>query len=113
MQVEYFDLPLIDEPQKVELQWPLKFVAFKFRGETVRVYFVTMPRATEQIGTFYLITSEQVVPETFPGMYLATVHSDDSAIDDDAFHLFFETPVNRPAHKPRILDNEGSSNGAN
>lgn len=111
MQVEFFDLPFSPDPQKVELLWPSRFVAQKLRTDMLRIYFVTFPRATVQVGTFHLITSDQVLPETFPGQYMATVYSDDADVEDDAFHLFFETPVNAPKRKPRVLGNEGADNG--
>jgi len=113
MQVNYFDIPVSTEAQKVVLPWPLQFVAQKFRGTVLRIYYVIMPGATEQTGTFWLINSEQVLPDTFPGKFIATIFCDDNTIEDDAFHLFFELPANRPA-RPHVIDaiEPGGDNGA-
>ena len=108
MQVDFFDIENKFEAQKMALPWPMKFVAYNLRGDTVRIYYVAMPKATEQHGTFYCVDSEQVLPETFPAQWLATLFPriSDTAAPDDAVHLFFELPVNKPK-KPRAVSPSG------
>lgn len=116
MQIDYFDIENKFEAQKMALPWPMKFVAYNLRGDKVRIYYVVMPGATEQVGTFYCIKSEQVLPETFPAQCIATVYPQpireselagiDYSVDDDAVHLFFELPV-QSAKKPRAVKPSG------
>jgi len=130
MQVDYFDIENKPEAQKMAMPWPMKFVAFNAVADMVRIYYVVMPGATEQHGTFYCVTSEQVLPETFPAQCVATVYPKpiregelagiDYTVEDDAVHLFFEVPV-QSAKKPRAVKPSGgqktkdgeSGNGAN
>ncbi len=107
MQVDFFEIENKPEPQEMVVPWPMKICAFNLRGGMVRVYYVLMPGATEQNGTFYCVNTEQVLPETFPAKLLGTVfpiaaqtQDDDEA--DSAVHIFFETPVNTP-RKPRAV----------
>lgn len=106
MQVDYFDIKTTPEAQPMVLPWPLKFVGFNLRGDAMRIYYAVMPQATEQQGTFYCVKSEQELPETFPAQLIATLYAKDDDSDDNAVHLFFEIPVNKPK-KPRPAKRTG------
>jgi len=105
MQVDYFDIQNKPDAQKMVMPWPMKFLAFNLRGDNLRIYFATMPGATEQTGTFYCVKSEQFLPETFPAQLIFSLFpaAPDFALPDDAIHLFFETPVKKPK-KPHALN---------
>jgi len=106
MQVEYFDLPLVGE-QKVELPLPMRFLHFRYVQRHVRIYYILLPAAKEEIATFWLVRSDEELADTFPGKYLATVQNEKANPDvpghDSALHLFIQTPGNGP-RKPHVLN---------
>lgn len=117
MQVDFFEIENKPEAQKMVMPWPMKIVGFNLRGGMVRVYYVEMPGATEQQGTFYCVSTEQVLPETFPAKLLGTIFPYGAQIldpdeGDTAVHIFFETPVNKP-RKPRAVAKQKSGGGKN
>jgi hypothetical protein len=103
MQVDFFDIVDKPEAQKMVMPWPMKFLAFNLHGDSVRIYYASLPGETEQQGTFYCVKSEQVLPETFPAQLIATVFKHTfSRTEDNAIHIFFEMPVKKPK-KPHAL----------
>jgi len=115
MQIDFFEIENKDEAQKMIMPWPMKFCAFNIRAHMVRIYYVPLPGATEQTGTFFCIKTNQVLPETFPARMVGScfpiaAQSQDLDDDDTAIHIFFETPVNKP-RKPRPAAKKRSSNG--
>ena len=108
MQVDFFDIQNKPDAQKMVMPWPMKFLAFNLHGDNVRIYFATMPGATEQTGTFYCVKSEQFLPETFPAQLITTVFPHTfSANEDNAVHIFFETPVKKPKKPHALKTSEG------
>lgn len=121
MQVDFFDIERKTEPQEMVMPWPMKICNMNLRGDKIRIYYVLLPRATEQVGTFYCVTSEQVLPATFAATLIGTVFGKrmrkeelagiDYAGDDDAVHVFFETPVNAPKKPHPVKKNGGADSG--
>jgi len=116
MQIDYFDIENKPDAQKMALPWPMKFIDFTAVADMIRIYYVVMPQATEQHGTFYVVKSEQVLPETFPAQCVSTVYIKpiregelagiDYSVEDHAAHIFFEVPV-QSAKKPRAVKPSG------
>ncbi len=112
MQVDFFEIENKPEAQKMIMPWPMKILAFNLRGGMVRVYYVEIPGATEQQGTFFCVSTEQVLPETFPAKLLGTVfphaaQTYDEDETDHAVHIFFETPVKKPKKPHALKTSEG------
>lgn len=116
MQVDFFEIENKPEAQKMLMPWPMKIIGFNLRGGMVRVYYVEMPGATEQQGTFYCVSTEQVLPETFPAKMLGSVFPNaaqtyDPHEADHAVHVFFETPVKKPRKPVAVPKKKDGKNG--
>ena len=117
MQIDFFEIENKPEAQKMVMPWPVKFCAFNIRGGMIRIYYALMPGVTEQTGTFYCVSSEQILPETFAARCVGscfpvsaqTLEHDDP---DAAVHVFFQMPVKTP-RKPHPAQGKtgGGKNG--
>lgn len=105
MQIEYFDLPIINE-QSAVLPLPMKFLHFRFVRRHIRIYYTLGQNVKEETVKFWIVDSNQELPDTFPGKYLATVENwlapADPVDSDSALHLFIQTP-GTPARKPLVI----------
>ena len=116
MQVDFFEIENKPEAQKMVMPWPMKIVGFNLRGGMVRVYYVEIPGATEQQGTFFCVSTEQVLPETFPAKLLGSIFPQDAQTKevgeaDNAVHVFFEMPVKKPRKPVAVPKKKAGKNG--